>query len=253
VSGQLEGRVALISGGSRGQGAAEARLFASEGASVVVCDVLDEQGEETVAAIERDGGEAIFVRLDVADEAAWSAAVDRVRRDFGALHVLVNNAGVLSRAGIIDTSVEEWERVLDINLTGTFLGMRAAAPLMRDSGGGAIVNISSIAGLVGTGAAAYSASKWGVRGLSKVAALEFAPWRIRVNSVHPGVVETAMTAEFAQAAAATVPLGRVSQPEEIAQLVLFLASERSSYLSGSEIAIDGGRVAGLGGSVPRVV
>jgi 3alpha(or 20beta)-hydroxysteroid dehydrogenase len=252
VSGQLESRVALISGASRGQGAAEARLFAAEGASVVVCDILDAEGRETVAAIERDGGEATFLHLDVSDPDAWDATVDRVRRTFGALHVLVNNAGVLSRTGIVDTPVEEWERVLDINLTGTFLGMRAAAPLIRDSGGGSIVNISSIAGLVGTGAAAYSASKWGVRGLSKVAALEFAPWRIRVNSVHPGVVETAMTAEFAKAAAAAVPLGRTAQPEEVAELVLFLASERSSYLSGSEIAVDGGRVAGLSGP-PRAL
>jgi 3alpha(or 20beta)-hydroxysteroid dehydrogenase len=251
VSGQLESRVALISGGSRGQGAAEARLFAREGASVVICDVLDEAGRDTVAAIEREGGEATFLHLDVTDPQAWDDAVDRVRRTFGALHVLVNNAGVLSRAGIVDTSVDEWERVLDINLTGTFLGMRAAAPLIRDGGGGSIVNISSIAGLVGTGAAAYTASKWGVRGLTKVAALEFAPWRIRVNSVHPGVVETAMTAEFAEAAAASVPLRRVAKPEEIAELVLFLASERSSYLSGAEIAVDGGRVAGLSGGVQR--
>ena len=248
MSGEVEGRIALVTGGSRGQGAAEARLLARNGARVAVCDILDGEGAATVATIEAGGGEAVYLHLDVGDAEGWARTVDEVRQTFGGLHILVNNAGVLNRAGIVDTSVEEWERVLRTNLGGQFLGMRASAPAIRDSGGGAVVNVSSVAGLVGTTAAAYTASKWGVRGLTKVAAMEFAPWGIRVNSIHPGVVDTAMTADFLEAAGTAVPLGRrAARPEEIADLVLFLVSEKASYLSGAEIAVDGGRTAGLGG------
>jgi len=246
---RLDGRVALISGGSRGQGAAEARLFARCRASVVVGDILDDEGRALVAAIAADGGKAVYEHLDVTSAEDWERVVLVIRERFGRLDILVNNAGVLHRGGVVGTSVEEWRRVLAVNLDGPFLGMRAAGPLIRLSGGGAIVNVSSIAGLVGTPAAAYTASKWGLRGLSKAAALEFAPWGIRVNSIHPGVVATAMTEEFLPAAETAVPLGgRAATPEEVAELVLFLVSDRAGYISGAEIAVDGARSAGLGGS-----
>jgi 3alpha(or 20beta)-hydroxysteroid dehydrogenase len=244
----LGGRVALISGGSRGQGAAEARLFARNGAAVVVSDILDGEGRAVVAGIARAGGEAEYEHLDVTSAADWERVVAATRERFGRLHILVNNAGVLHRGGVTATSVEEWDRVLAVNLTGPFLGMRAAAPLIRQSGGGAIVNVSSIAGLTGTPAAAYGASKWGLRGLTRAAALEFAPWGIRVNSIHPGVVATPMAEEFLAAAETAIPLGgRAARAEEIADLVVFLASERAGYISGAEIAIDGARSTGLGG------
>ncbi|TMC46533.1 MAG: SDR family oxidoreductase [Chloroflexi bacterium] len=249
MTGRLAGRVALVTGGARGQGAAEAGIFAGEGARVAVCDVLDTEGEATAAAIRAGGGEAVYHHLDVSDAAGWDAVVEEVTGSWGGLHVLVNNAGILARTGIADTDPATWNRVLEVNLTGPWLGMRACAPVIRDSGGGAIVNTSSIAGLSGTGAAAYTASKWGLRGLTKTAALEFAPWGIRVNSIHPGVVDTRMTEEFVDKAAATVPLGRkAATPHDIAELVLFLVSDAAAYISGAEITIDGGRTAGLGGA-----
>ena len=244
-TGRLRGKVALITGGSGGQGAAEARMFAAEGATVVVADIAHAAGAAVVADIVSAGGTASFVPLDVCDEPAWREALRRTRELHGALHVLINNAGVVSRVGIMDVSEVEWRRVMDINLTGALYGMRAAAPLIRDSGGGSIVNISSTAGLLGYAGAAYVASKWALRGLTKTAAMEFNDWGIRVNSVHPAqVVETSIasnaTPAYRNVTARVIPMGRGARPGEIAQVVLFLASDESSYVTGTEIAVDGG-------------
>jgi 3alpha(or 20beta)-hydroxysteroid dehydrogenase len=242
---QLQGKVALVTGASGGQGAAEARLFAAEGAAVVLADVAHDAGEALADELRDAGHRARYVPLDVRDERAWHEAVATTREAFGALHVLVNNAGVVSRVGIMDASDDEWRRVMDINLTGALYGMRAAAPLIRDSGGGSIVNISSTAGLLGYAGAAYVASKWGLRGLTKTAAMEFVDWGIRVNSVHPAqVVGTGIAgnaaAAYREVTARVIPMGRGAQPDEVAQVVLFLASDASSYVTGTEIAVDGG-------------
>jgi 3alpha(or 20beta)-hydroxysteroid dehydrogenase len=245
MNAQLQGKVALVTGASGGQGAAEARLFAAEGAAVVLADVAHDAGEALADELRHAGHRARYVPLDVRDERAWRDAVAATRDAFGALHVLVNNAGVVSRVGIMDASDDEWRRVMDINLTGALYGMRAAAPLIRDSGGGSIVNISSTAGLLGYAGAAYVASKWGLRGLTKTAAMEFVDWGIRVNSVHPAqVVGTAIAghaaAAYREVTARVIPMGRGAQPHEVAQVVLFLASDASSYVTGTEIAVDGG-------------
>lgn len=241
---RLAGKVALITGAARGQGAAEARLFAAEGAKVVLCDVLDQEGEELAHAIRRDGGDVGYRHLDVASEADWSDAVAYVKASFGALHVLVNNAGVpLRGVNLFTTSRADWDRVLAVNLTGPFLGIRAAAMLMRDSGGGAIINTGSTAGLSGHFAAAYSASKWGLRGLTKSAAMELAPWNIRVNAIHPGIVETPMVSgsrDFVEEMERMTALGRSASPEEVAAIALFLAGEESRYLTGLDIPVDAG-------------
>ncbi|MFM7535343.1 MAG: SDR family NAD(P)-dependent oxidoreductase [Acidimicrobiales bacterium] len=246
ADGRLAGKVALITGGARGQGAEEGALFAAEGATVILTDVLDELGEAAAGAI--DGAE--YVRLDVRDEAGWAAVVDGVVARHGRLDVLVNNAAIDLVKRLDATTMEEWHRLIDINLTGTFLGMRTAAAAMRAGNhGGSIVNISSVAGLEAVnGHGAYSTTKWAVRGLTKNAALEWGRYGIRVNSVHPGVIETPMVSDTrVMTDPATrakmeraITLGRFGQPRDIAAMVLFLASDESSYCTGQEFTVDGG-------------
>ena len=239
---RLDGKVALITGGARGQGEAEAHLFTAAGARVVVADVLDDLGEGVAADI---GDRARYLHHDVRDEGSWAKAVDVAVNEFGRLDVLVNNAGILKTNRIENQTLEDFDAILRVNLYGVFNGMRAAIAPMRASGGGSIVNISSAAGLRGVpGYGAYGATKWAVRGITKTAALELAADRIRVNSVHPGAVDTPMVAasnlQRGEGGLPGAPLGRVGIPEDIANLVLFLASDASSYITGAEFAIDGG-------------
>jgi 3alpha(or 20beta)-hydroxysteroid dehydrogenase len=246
--GQVEGKVALVTGAARGMGAAEAELLAREGAAVVVADVLTEQAEEVAARIRQDGGRAVAVALDVTSERDWAAAVDRAEQEFGPVDALVNNAGISYRVGLLDVDLGDWDRVMAVNLTGPLLGMRAVVPGMRRAGNGSIVNVSSIAGLTAYPASAYSVSKWGVRGLSKVGALELAPFGIRVNSIHPGLIDTPMLDNAPEvmrtAFAEGIPARRAGRPEEVAALTLFLCSDASSYINGAEVAVDGGFTAG---------
>jgi 3alpha(or 20beta)-hydroxysteroid dehydrogenase len=243
--GRLEGKVALISGGARGQGAAEARLFAAEGAKVVIGDVLDDEGAAT--ADELGAGTAAFAHLDVTDEANWQAVVAEAEDRFGPVTVLVNNAGVLSWGPLDKIPLEEFERVMRINVNGVFLGMKSVAPSMARTGGGAIVNTSSTSGLTGLPyLGAYVASKWAVRGLTKTAAIDLGAKGIRVNSVHPGGIDTPMIAGTATDAPfyQRLPVPRLGSPEEVARAVLFLASDEASYTTGAELTIDGGATCG---------
>jgi cyclopentanol dehydrogenase len=236
---RLAGKVALISGGARGMGAAEARLFAREGARVVIGDILVAEGHAVEADIKAKGGEAAFIRLDVTSEADWQAAVGMATTRFGTLNVLVNNE---------DTTVEDWTRMMDINAKGVFLGTKAVIPAMRRAGGGSIINISSQLGLVGTDNSSpqYQASKGAVRLLTKATAIQYAREGIRANSVHPGPIVTAMTerrrADPAQRQLmiSRIPLGRYGEPDEVAYGVLYLASDEAAYVTGSELVIDGG-------------
>jgi NAD(P)-dependent dehydrogenase (short-subunit alcohol dehydrogenase family) len=249
--GRLDGKVALISGGARGQGETEARLFVREGAKVVFGDLLDAEGQKVEAEIRAGGGDASYVHLDVTSERDWRAAVEAAVRQYGKLNVLVNNAGIIIRKGIEETSVEEWDRTQAINVRGVFLGTKFAIPAMRQAGGGSIVNISSIAGLVGStyGAASYIASKGAVRLFTKATAIQHAKDNIRCNSIHPGPIETLMIQEtledhaFLQERLRRIPLGRIGRPEDVAYGVLYLASDESSYVTGSELVIDGGATA----------
>ena len=247
---RLEDKVALISGGARGMGAVEAKMFVQEGAKVVIGDVLDEDGKQTEAEIDEAGGECVFVHLDVTDETAWQDAVAAAVDRFGKLDILVNNAGIARINNVEDTTSDEWDLVMDINAKGVFLGTKAAIPEIRKAGGGSIVNISSIAGLTGGRTSSYAASKGAVRLLTKSTAIQYAGESIRCNSVHPGVIETPMTTpmmlntqEGRDLNASRHPLGRVGQPEDIAYGVLFLASDESSFMTGSELVIDGGLTA----------
>lgn len=245
---RLSGKVALITGAAGGQGTAEAELFVREGAAIVLTDIDAAAGEALARRIVGRGGEALFLRQDVADEGSWEGVVKAALARFGKLHILVNNAGTIARQGIVDTTVEAWNRTIAVNLTGAMLGMKHCAPVIRDSGGSAIVNISSTAGLTAHDDAAYTASKWGLRGLTKTAVLQFSPWNIRVNSIHPGqIADTGFFQSggeaFAQAARAAIPMHRQGTPEECAELVLFLASDEARFISGAEIAIDGGYIA----------
>jgi 3alpha(or 20beta)-hydroxysteroid dehydrogenase len=245
---RLTGKVALITGAAGGQGAAEAELFLREEGSVVLTDIDAAAGEALARRLDRGADKVLFLRQDVAEEASWQETVAAALARFGKLHILVNNAGTIARQGIVDTTVEAWNRTLAVNLTGAMLGMKHCAPAIRDSGGGSIVNISSTAGLTAHDDAAYTASKWGLRGLTKTAVLQFSQWNIRVNSIHPGrIADTGFFRsggeDFAHAARTAIPMHRQGTPQECAELVLFLACDESSFISGAEIAIDGGYIA----------
>ena len=245
---RLEGKVAIISGGARGMGAAEARMFAREGAKVVIGDLLEEEGAKVAAEIGEAGGEALFVRLEVTDEASWRSAVEAAVERFGKVDILVNNAAILRLQGLLETTEEIWDEVMDVNAKGTFLGTKAVIPEMRRAGGGSIINISSGAGITGSQRnTAYHASKGAVRIFTKSAAIQYAGENIRVNSVHPGPIDTDMLASSRTAEGGRtpdqIPLGRYGRPEEVAYGVLYLASDESSFVTGSEVVIDGGRTA----------
>ncbi len=250
---KLAGRVALITGAAGGQGTADAELFAREGAALVLTDIDAAAGAALAQRITQQGGRALFRVQDAADEQSWIDTVAAALKAFGGLHILVNNAGTIARQGIVDTTLAAWNRTIGVNLTGPLLGMKHCAPAIRDTvardgGTGSIVNISSTAGLTAHDDAAYTASKWGLRGLTKTAVLQFSPWNIRVNSIHPGqIAETGFFQSggeaFAHAARTAIPLNRQGLPRECAELVLFLACDESSFISGAEIAIDGGYIA----------
>ncbi len=237
-------KTVLITGGSRGQGAKEAEMFAQAGARVIIGDVVADEGVALAKTIRDSGGQCEFKTLDVADERDWDSVIAFARDSFSGLHVLVNNAGVSLRGvNLEQTTRADWDRILAVNLTGCFLGIRAAAPLMREAGGGAIVNIGSTAGINGHFAAAYSAAKWGLRGLTKAAALEYAEHKIRVNAVHPSILETHMTAgsqSFVDAMVSVTALERAASTEDIARAVMFLASDEASFLTGIDLPVDGG-------------
>jgi NAD(P)-dependent dehydrogenase (short-subunit alcohol dehydrogenase family) len=245
---RLQGKIALISGGGRGMGAVEARLFAKEGAKVTIGDVLEDEGRKLEAELNATGAEVLFVRLDVTREADWHRAVEATVHRFGKLDILVNNAGISGRGRVEDTAVEEWDRVMDVNAKGVFLGTKVAIPAMRQGGGGSIINISSQLGLVGTDHSSpqYQASKGAVRLLTKATAIQYAKEGIRANSVHPGPIVTPMT-EAARAdperyhlMLSRIPLGCYGQPEDVAYGVLYLASDEARWVTGSELVIDGG-------------
>ena len=246
---RLAGKVALITGGARGQGAAEARLFAREGAGVVIADVREEEGRQVEAEIAEAGGRAIFVTLDVSSDEDWQRATSATLQQFGRLDILVNNAAILRIEDIEETTEELWQRVMDVNTLGVLLGTQYAAVEMRKVGGGSIVNISSISAMTASPlAAAYHASKGAIRSFSKVAAVQYAGENIRVNSIHPGGIDTLMLTEtYDEAnrveALKNIPMGRMGTSEEMAYCVLFFASDDSTYVTGAEFVIDGGILA----------
>jgi 3alpha(or 20beta)-hydroxysteroid dehydrogenase len=246
--GAVDGKVAIITGAARGQGAAAARLFVAEGAKVLIGDVLDDLG---TALADELGDAAIYRHLDVSNEDDWQGAVDEAVQTFGTVDVLVNNAGILRFAALPDMSLEEYLRIVNVNQVGTFLGMKSVSKTMIAAGKGSIVNISSVEGLAGmpylTG---YTATKFAIRGMTKVAALELGPLGIRVNSVHPGMIVTDMVKDAAgghdvdlSPVAQRIPLRRMGESEDIAEVVLWLASDRSAYVTGAELAADGGATA----------
>ena len=244
---RLEDKVALISGGARGMGAVEATLFAREGAKVVIGDIREEDGRQVEAQIAEAGGECLFIFLDVTRESSWAEAVDSTVARFGKLDILINNAGIFPMEKVEETTSESWDLVMDTNAKGVFLGTKAAIPAMRQAGGGSIINLSSIAGLVGsTYSASYNASKGAVRLFTKSTAIQYAREGIRANSIHPGLIDTLMAADLLADAdlrkrrIATTPLGRVGTSEEVAYGALYLASDESSFVTGSELVIAGG-------------
>ena len=236
--GRLDGKICLITGAARGQGAAEAALFSSEGATVWMVDVLDEPGEALAAST---GAE--YRHLDVTDESGWQSVVTELLAKSGGLHVLINNAGIFPLNRMVNTSVEEFNRVMAVNALGVFLGMKSCTPALIESGNSSIVNISSVAGMrASVGSFAYGASKWAVRGMTKTAAVELGRKGVRVNSIHPGVIDTPMVEDIPNIdkVVRRAPLGRAAQADEVAKLALYLASDESSYSTGSEFIVDGG-------------
>jgi NAD(P)-dependent dehydrogenase (short-subunit alcohol dehydrogenase family) len=244
MPGRLSGKVALITGAAMGQGAAEARLFAAEGAAVILADIAEAEMKLVAEEIVEAGGQALAQRHDVSQESDWAEAVANGEKAFGKIDVLVNNAGILAFPGVEATDLETWNRILAVNQTGVWLGMKHTVPAMRRAGGGSIINISSIYGLIGSGAAtAYQATKGAVRLLTKTACVEYAKENIRVNTIYPGAIDTPMAASVAEVLPpiiAATPLGRMADPKEVAYGALFLASDEASYITGADLAIDGG-------------
>ena len=244
---RLQDKVAIITGAARGMGAAEARIFAKEGAKVILGDIQVEDGQSVAQEINEAGGQAIFIEMDVSKQSDWQRTIDAAISNFGKINVLVNNAGIIERDSLEETTEETWDRIMAVNAKGVFLGTKAVIPHMRKAGGGSIVNISSISGMISVGYPAYNASKGAIRVFTKSAAVEYARDNIRVNSIHPGTIWTSMStykrAFTREERAKTIPMRRVAEPEEIAYPALFLASDESSYMTGSEVVIDGGATA----------
>ncbi len=244
----LSGKTAIVTGAARGQGAVEAELLATAGASVLICDVLVDEGEALAARLSGEGKNVRFLRLDVTSEAEWAEALALVKGWTGRLDVLVNNAGIINRKIIRDMSVEEWRKVMDVNATGAFIGIKLAAPLMAETGGGSIVNISSNSAFSGHYDPAYTSSKWALRGLTRSAAMEFADAGIRVNAICPGLIVTDLNRSSPHLGPmiGMTPMQRPGEADEVAQLVLFLASDASGFITGEDFVIDGGFTAGAG-------
>lgn len=242
----LAGRVCIVTGGARGLGAAYARALHAAGARVVVADLLEEEGEALAAELEASAaGTAWFQRLDVTDEDGWTTLVEGAVARFGAVDVLVNNAGIANAAPIEHLSTAKWDAVIAVNLTGVFFGCRAVVPRMKAQGSGSIINISSVEGMRGSpGLHGYTAAKFGVRGLSQSMAVELGPAGIRVNSVHPGFIRSAMTTRI-DPAHLDIPLGRPGEPEDVAGTIVFLASDASRFTTGAEFVVDGGMITGI--------
>jgi cyclopentanol dehydrogenase len=246
--GRLDGKVAIISGGARGQGATEARMFAKEGAKIVIGDLLNAEGQAVAAEIAELGGDCTYVHLDVTSEDDWRAAVETAVSEYGKVDVLINNAGILMNGRVEDTTVEAWDAVLDVNAKGVFLGTRAVIEEMRKAGGGSIINISSVAGMIGSpNTTAYNASKGAVRLLTKSTAIQYGRENIRCNSIHPGPIDTDMIqlvwqdpSRSREETIARTPLGRIGTVEDITYGAMFLASDESSFMTGSELVMDGG-------------
>lgn len=245
---RLDGKVALITGGARGMGASEAQLFLDEGAKVIITDILDDAGKDTAKRLSPDGSRCIYLHHDVTRESDWETVLKDALAAFGQIDVLVNNAGIFERGTVMDTSLADFERTMSINVTGVFLGMKTVAPHMVQRQNGSIINISSVAGLNGTpGFLAYGASKWAVRGMTKGVAKELAPFGVRVNSIHPGIIDTPMLQTFDEAGEGVremvrtrIPLGYEAEPIHVARLALYLGSDDSAYSTGSEFIVDGG-------------
>ena len=241
--GRLSNKIILVTGGARGQGAAEAALCVAEGAIVYIGDMLDDEGERLATQLAADKDRAIYHHLDVTDEGHWSSVVAAIEERHGRLDGLVNNAGILSSVSLEATALSEWNRVMAVNLTGAFLGIKHCARLLGRARGSSVVNIGSLAGMTGVANTVYAASKWGIRGLTKSAAMLLAGDGTRVNAVHPGLIDTPMIANdpvLKDAMAKKTPLQRLGQSEDIANLVLFLLSAEASFLNGVDIEADGG-------------